>query len=573
MVIVSAGVVMNVFLAAVGFMVLFLIGFKVPPARVGAVMPGSPAQQADVRVDDVIVYLDGKEMNGDWTKVELGTALADSTQPTPIEVERTEDGKKIHKTLYVTPRRGTGVTKDILRLGISPAYELKTVSGKQLTEEFRKKESELAKMAMPEQLVLKPGDVITAINGKPVKVADFEVFDEAVQSSVGRPLPVTVRGDDGKGEPREVKIQPVFVEPFGDEPLQFAGMLPRVKILEVRETSPAFGFLAPGDVIESITTGKDRNTKYHPSSKEFRDRVAAVGKGGLFDMDVLRGDQPWQITNLSTVELNPYVRGLNVGIGFEDKAVVADTLEGSAGRVGKLPSGARIVRVNGSPAETWPAVREQLLVWLKGHPAPADGNAPPVSVDYVTASGDHQSAQLAVSLAEAKALEGYRYRPNLVLPFEEPHSPPPDEQPREGGRVGRDRDARLHPPVLPDAQTDGDGRHQPQEHDGPPGHLPGRRQLRHQGHRLADLVPGNDQRQPGGRELPPHPHRRRRAVHVPDLREDQGQADVAQGPGHRPVRRPGHAAGDLPVRDLPGRDLVQLPQREVTGNSAGLKPE
>src|SRR3954466_378742 len=42
MVIVSAGVIMNVFLAAIGFMVLFLIGFHVPPAIVGDVMPGSP---------------------------------------------------------------------------------------------------------------------------------------------------------------------------------------------------------------------------------------------------------------------------------------------------------------------------------------------------------------------------------------------------------------------------------------------------------------------------------------------------------------------------------------------------
>src|SRR5581483_6941844 len=39
MVIVSAGVVMNVILAAVGFMALFLYGFRVPPAMVGTVAP------------------------------------------------------------------------------------------------------------------------------------------------------------------------------------------------------------------------------------------------------------------------------------------------------------------------------------------------------------------------------------------------------------------------------------------------------------------------------------------------------------------------------------------------------
>src|SRR3984957_10158955 len=51
MVIVSAGVVMNVILAAIGFMTIFLLGYKVPPAVVGTVEPGSPAQMAYKIVD------------------------------------------------------------------------------------------------------------------------------------------------------------------------------------------------------------------------------------------------------------------------------------------------------------------------------------------------------------------------------------------------------------------------------------------------------------------------------------------------------------------------------------------
>src|SRR5687768_12531013 len=54
MLVVSAGVIMNIILAAVGFMVVFLIGFRVAPAEVGGVMPGSPAQAAGLRVGDRI---------------------------------------------------------------------------------------------------------------------------------------------------------------------------------------------------------------------------------------------------------------------------------------------------------------------------------------------------------------------------------------------------------------------------------------------------------------------------------------------------------------------------------------
>ena len=74
MVIVSAGVIMNVILAAIGFFVLFLIGFDVPPPVVGAVLPNSPAQHAGVKVGDRIVEFDGK-VQRDFTKIQLNVAL------------------------------------------------------------------------------------------------------------------------------------------------------------------------------------------------------------------------------------------------------------------------------------------------------------------------------------------------------------------------------------------------------------------------------------------------------------------------------------------------------------------
>src|SRR5947207_9580064 len=68
MVVVSAGVLMNILLAAMGFMILFLIGFRVQPAVVGSVQPLSPAQKAvdekgkvaPIEVGDRILMFDGK---------------------------------------------------------------------------------------------------------------------------------------------------------------------------------------------------------------------------------------------------------------------------------------------------------------------------------------------------------------------------------------------------------------------------------------------------------------------------------------------------------------------------------
>ena len=76
MLVISAGVIMNIILAAIGFMVLFLIGFNVPPAWVGNIVPGSPLQKAGGRVGDHIIEFNGRS-EADFTKIMLDTALGE----------------------------------------------------------------------------------------------------------------------------------------------------------------------------------------------------------------------------------------------------------------------------------------------------------------------------------------------------------------------------------------------------------------------------------------------------------------------------------------------------------------
>src|SRR3954470_23790174 len=58
MLVVSAGVIMNVILAAIFFMIVFLMGFNVQPSMVGMIQTNSPAQQAGLAVGDRVRYLD-----------------------------------------------------------------------------------------------------------------------------------------------------------------------------------------------------------------------------------------------------------------------------------------------------------------------------------------------------------------------------------------------------------------------------------------------------------------------------------------------------------------------------------
>jgi regulator of sigma E protease len=98
MVIISAGVIMNVILAGILFCALFLWGFRAPSPVVGGVQAGSPAQRAGLLPGDRILRFDGDRMH-DFTKVKLATALAAPDEPTEIVVLR--DGAE--KTLRVTP--------------------------------------------------------------------------------------------------------------------------------------------------------------------------------------------------------------------------------------------------------------------------------------------------------------------------------------------------------------------------------------------------------------------------------------------------------------------------------------
>ncbi len=177
MVVVSAGVIMNVILAAIGFMVVFLIGFRVQPAVVGSVAPGSPAQHATLvngtpaplQVGDRILYYDGKYQH-DFTKITLNVALSGAGK-IPMYVQRV-NGERQH--LLVVPR-ASDLEGNFIALGIGRPEELEAVSKEDAPalDEINGPDS----MLPPESLLLKPGNVITAVNGEAVKVNEYWKFN------------------------------------------------------------------------------------------------------------------------------------------------------------------------------------------------------------------------------------------------------------------------------------------------------------------------------------------------------------------------------------------------------------
>lgn len=397
MVVVSAGVIMNIILAAIGFMIVFLIGFKVPQPLVGGILPDSPAQKAGLKVGDGIVMLDGKRQ-WDFTKVGLSAALLEDQVAVPIEVER--NGKLLK--FEITPGRPKGTSSDFLALGIEPSRDLRGLKEPIVMPDGIKPQA----LYLPEEIALKPGDVITQVNGKPIAESDFVDFDSALQKSLGKPLDLTVRGDDGSI--RHTSVQGHFEEPFSAGSFHLAGMVPRSAVMSVMPTSSAVNKLFPGDVIVSLTRA-NKDILYNPSIEKLTSALKdAAELRETVSMDVLRDGKVVSVPDLQTgIKVGQQKRGLGIGLSLDEaNAVVADVLSDTPAARAAIPPGATITAIGQTPIHSWYDIHRALLS------VAADT---PVKVSYLTPRNETATVEMTIDPAQVGAIHAVRYSTFLLL--------------------------------------------------------------------------------------------------------------------------------------------------------------
>ena len=406
MVIVSAGVLMNVILAGIGFIVLFSVGYKVPSPTVGTVVPGSPAagayrvlasgkhEPAPIVPGDTITYVDGR-WQASFDKVRLNTPLLIPGEPVTVELRRV-DGRTDEVT--VVPVRATA-DSEFPQLGIAASHALaETDKSVEAVKPPVDKDDEL-----PELTLFKPGDAIEAVDGKPVRPEQFLTLVDALQQKGGVPLPVTIRQADGTVA--SVLLPAHFESRFGDQAVDFAGlqMLPRV--LAVTSDSLFKGKLRPGDVIVDVDT--DLSGGHFPLANKdslFDTAHEAAKVNGRLRFTVLRDGKP---TVTDAVEFDR--KHANTGVAFDyadADPVIAQPEEGTAAAEARLPAGARLVTVDGHAVGNW------FDVWraMRGVPAgrkfavtaSVDGHVRPFSLRPLT---DKEVATIAGNKLTAYAVE------------------------------------------------------------------------------------------------------------------------------------------------------------------------
>lgn len=407
MVVVSAGVIMNVLLAGLGFMLLFMIGFKVPPAWVGAIVADSPAQTTTTPdgklkplvVGDMILELDGKPQE-DFTKIALNVALSADGTSVPIRVQHRDDTQE---DLRITPKQDPNTS--FLSIGIAAPHTLQGIDPKDVDATLLK---EARQLSTPDTLAVGPGETITQIDGKPVKPNQFWVLYDALQNPEGKPVELTVE-DDATHKTTHAQALPHLEPAYGGAPINIAGMLPRPAIPNIMPESPARGKILPGDIVLAVTKGGD--TKSNPTTEQLRNLLKQAGEGQQsVSLLVLRDGKETLVPDLSVnVKIDSgkgKSRGLGVQLGADElHPVVAGTLKESPAETAGIPAGAIITALGDQKVSNWFEIQHAL-----GEAKPGV----PVAIHFTTSAGLDQRS-LVLSQEQITSVRNVQHSSNLLL--------------------------------------------------------------------------------------------------------------------------------------------------------------
>ncbi len=370
MIVISAGVVMNVIAAAALFIAVFMIGIQVEPPRLGAIAQGSPAARATAVVPtservglepgDTVISVDGEKPHR-FDAVMMAVAMSDPSTPTRVVVQREGVGEL---TFDIEPEASE--TTGLLDLGVGPAQTLTIETG------TTDAELELVREALRRSPLggVEPGMTLRTIDG--VDATTVAQLVDVFKKSGGASIELSFEGDDNRADVT-VQADPEFE--FAQARLRTGGtalhehLLGLAGVMMVHPDAPADMVaqgLMPGDVFERIGTAE------FPSLPRGMDEIRS-SSGRSIEVVVRRasGDGAFE-----RVSLTPRVsRQGRIGFPPSDTTSTSNlvslpigALSGLAGE--DLPPqpaldvvtrpGTRITSVNGLPTATLADVREAL---------------------------------------------------------------------------------------------------------------------------------------------------------------------------------------------------------------------
>lgn len=384
MVVISAGVIANLIIAATLFIIVFSVGLPTEPAKVGSIAPGSAASKAvatnaaalgvttpGLQPGDVILTIGAKPATS-FQDLVLASAMARKGTPIDLTVERA--GLSSPLSFSMTPE--TSPISGMLELGIGPAYSTRV-------REFEPTERNLAIWkANTKQAGLtgvEPGMRLASLGASPDSLTPVESAQDiarAIREADGAPITlaftdtgmrhmqyVTIR-PRGELEQADLDPDPMSVRVFE----HIAGLAP-IMIVAPNPPEPPKQGLEPGDLFARLGAAE------YPSVPQGIAEIRAH-RNRIIPVVVERTDGSG---NAGRVSLSPRVTkagtiGFTLGDTRETSALVAlppprvRPLNSAQDGFATPPAaatiarpGTRILAVNGSPVSDFDAVRDAIV--------------------------------------------------------------------------------------------------------------------------------------------------------------------------------------------------------------------
>lgn len=297
MVVVSAGVLMNIVLAAVLFVIAFSIGVGFDAPVVGDVRTDSPASTATspaqgdpagLKAGDRILRIDGRDMPT-FADVQVAAAMAVPGEVMTIEVQRGEGTINYAARVEISP------ITNMPSLGILPAASTTLVNDPALPDVIERLFPDVDAAKLPG-----PGWTLTGVgpSGHVEPVEVWSQLDEAADRTDGEYFDwwwTTSSGDEWNGR---VRAAPTwqhlrYIDATSTTPVAWeegiAGLVPLVEIRSVIPGSANDGVLRAGDVVLALDGVPG------PRMRDFREIVAKHGAGPVA-MTVERGGREIELT-------------------------------------------------------------------------------------------------------------------------------------------------------------------------------------------------------------------------------------------------------------------------------------
>jgi len=337
MAIISAGVVMNVIFAFIVASIAYWIGIVGPdysPVIVGGTSPGSPAWQADLRVDDEVIQIGGVQ-NPQFRELRNAVTLGNVDTGVDVELKRADTGTV--ETLNIIPDS----LGPIALIGLSGPRTLEVL--------VPEREGEFDGVQLQSTPPLEDGDEIVSVNGQPATT--FGDLSRAMALHPDEPLKLEVlRGKtkNNDGEKIAVEVAPRAMRTLGlsmqmgpitavqaGSPAAIAGLKPGDRLLEI-DGEPIEDPIRLADVLRSkagqtvslTIERKDEEGTQTIENVELRPTTELASISDLLNMSLIKQGQPVVVPAL----------GVAYRVSNQVQAVAAD---GPA--AGKVSPGQKIV--------------------------------------------------------------------------------------------------------------------------------------------------------------------------------------------------------------------------------------